>query len=520
MTPRSSAAFKLLTRGITFIVLDIETCPAPDGDHIVSLAAVAIRQGGHRVVFSSLINPGVPITNSQIHGLTDRDVATSRSFADITTDLDSLLGDDDTVLVCHNVAFDVGRLHLEYGRLGTGEVLPDVLVIDSMPLPGAIGYAVPGRGKSLDAYCSHFGITNVRPHDSTSDALATAEVLHELLLIAAAGGHTDFNTFHLITGALSAHMITPAGMTATVFRERQLELPAAHLVTHTKLLGVKASNKRLDEWAAGAAECVKLRCHLLIDKARTANHHAVELHRRLTDMLVADGPSLDAGQGATLVAALNVLARRGLQRGKTTRPYVTWWQHHRQQIGAIEHCDEDAGQCPDCRDGDPCPIDIAHQAITNAICCDETGYVTTDRRKRISDSKTSAFLLSWPPLGLYELAGYAAWLTADAWAADRNPGRADIVIDQAMSNGAYDPRVIRVYAERLTLQGRLSDADALVTNHLQRSTTDPGWAELSLWHDRSLAQRTRRTMGPNAKPGASIRVARPPARVRPNRFSV
>lgn len=512
-------AFQMLCEQHTLVVIDIETTPAADGDHIVQLAAVTVRQGRVRGTYASEIDPGVPITNSQFHNVTDADVAGAPAFGDIIDHLERAIGDDDTILVCHNAAFDIGRLHLEYDRLGTGQTLPHRRVLDTVQLPDAVGHVLPSRSRKLAAVCRSLGILNTNPHNATGDATATAEVLLALLRIAANNGQTNLDRLHLEAGGRSTTSIAAATADSTIRDASVPELPHAHLATHSKRpLGKTAADSTLTRWLDEATACVELRCRFLDAKAAVAQHHATPLHDRLTDLLAGKGASLEPGQGGTLVGALNVLAPVALLGGPKSKRAITWWKKHRPTIQALARCDE-SGACPACHDGDPCPLDIAHQPIATTILYGSHGRLTDERRKKVSAGGTSNFLHRWTKYGCHDLVGYAAWLTADSWVGDGNRRRADAVIDHAMTLEAYDPRIVRVYAERLTLQDRHEDAKALVATHLGSRNTDPGWKELADWWDRYAAHRQVSRPAPNPKPGTPTRLARPAGRIRPRRFS-
>ena len=514
----TSTAFRHLVGSGTLVVLDVETCPAEDGDHIVQIGVVTWKQGRQRSVWTSEVDPGVPITNSQVHRLTDADVAGAPTFDAVADRLEQLLTGTDTTLVCHHAKFDVGTLHLEYSRLAGHRQLPDLAVLDTMELPRTLGYEMPGRSRRLTAMCAHFNVVNQHPHQALSDATATAEVLHALLYVAAHSGHLDLPQLAAAVGT-TTRKIPPRAAAPTKDRPADAEIPAAHLATHTALLRSKATTKQLDTWAADALACAELRCPLLLDKAITARRHAGELHPRLTAALRAKCGAFEPGQGATLVGALNALARAGVKAGKNTRPYKTWWEQNRRTLASVTRCTT-TDRCPACRDGDPCPLDVAHHPLVEAMVCDDDGYITAERRKDISGSSPTAFVLKWPELGLHDLAGYAAWLAADAWLAERNPGRADRVIGQAMTAEAFDPRILRLYAERLAAQGRHSEVDDLVSTHLPRRTSDPGWAELVAWHRRYQTERAARPRARPFRPGNVPRLARPRSRVRPNPYKV
>ena len=515
MSTTADRAFQLLVESVpAVVVIDVETCPSPDGDHIISIAAVTCRNGSSRSTWSTLLDPGVPITNSHHHGLTDADVAGVRAFADIVDELDHLLEEPGTILVAHNASFDVGRLHLEHQRLGTGEALRDVAVLDTMRLPDVIEFPMPSRSRTLAALCSTFDIVNVRPHDAASDATATADVLHALLRAAAARSWINLKALHKKAGGLTTRGIGLPKTTERVTAASRPELPVEHLATHTTLLGAAATAAELDAWVAGAIECVELRCYLLADKAAVSIEHAGPLHERLTEVLIRKGSSLEPGQGGTLAGALNILAPQALRAGPGRA--ARWWQKHQSKLKALARCDLDMGACPECVAGCPCPLDIAHQPLVVSAVYDQDGTVSPARRKRLAwDSH--GLLRNWAKAGVLDMAGYGAWLGCDIWLSEGNQARSDPVLEGAMRNEAYDPRILRLYAQRLASQQRHDEVAALMVNHLPARTTDDGWRELDDWYLRYSGQRARRQAPPRA--AGSPRVVRPTGRARPNRFT-
>ncbi|MBK5224341.1 MAG: 3'-5' exonuclease [Acidimicrobiia bacterium] len=509
----TSTAFTLLCESHTFVVIDVETCPSDDGNRIVSIAAATIRRGRQRGMWSTLVNPGVPITNSRYHDLADDDVSGARTFGAVAAELDALLADPDVVVVAHNAAFDVGVLHLEHARLGT--VLRDVPVIDTMTLPKFVGHDT-GRSRSLAALLTSFGLTNARPHDAASDAAATGQALLALLRIAANNGSTDLATVLTDTGTLATSSFPLGAAERMANKAERKELPAAHIATHTALLGATATDAELDDWVADALECAALRCDLLADKAGLATQHAAQLHRRLTGRLKAFAVTADAGQGGTLAGALNALAPHALNN-RSARP---WWKNHGPTLKALPRCHPSNGVCPQCRDGFGCPTDIAHQPIAALVCQALDGHVPKKRRRQVSGPDARCLVTDWARLGLPDLAGYAAWLVADAWAAEGNDSRSGTAIDQAVAAGAFDPRIICAYAKRLVAQGRHRDATHFVASNLGGRTTDPGWNDLDTWYARYLAEAAQAPTSKGPRPGASTRIARPAGRTRPRRFSV
>lgn len=122
------------------IWFDLETTGTdPYQDRIVEIAMITDSPGdlaGPR--FETRINPGVPIPASatEIHGITDEDVADERTFAELAPRIQELVGSGLTVLAGYNIRrFDTilldaelkragerGLPRDEYGRIATREI--------------------------------------------------------------------------------------------------------------------------------------------------------------------------------------------------------------------------------------------------------------------------------------------------------------------------------------------------------------------------------------------------------------
>jgi DNA polymerase III epsilon subunit-like protein len=504
-------AYRLLCDAGTFVVIDVETCPSADGDRIVSIAAVTVRQGQHRGVWATLVNPGVPITNSHIHHLTDTDVADAPPFAEIAGQLDKVLAADDVYFVAHHARSDVGVLHLDHARAGLS--LRDVPVLDTMKLPPLVGHDVGKGNIGLARLATSLGLTHTRPHDATADATVTTDVLLRLLNVAAGNGLADLAGLHADSGALTTATIPPSKATTAAAAVPVEEIPSEHAATHATLLEADATAADIDTWVAGALECAQWRCDLLDDKARHARHHAPVLHRRLTAELARFAPAAEPGQGATLLGALNVLAADGVR----PRSAMLWWRKNRTLVHGLPRCD--TYRCPACRRHEPCPIDVSHHAIVETVCVVD-GIVPRKTRMRVAESHRRCLVTDWSRLGLPELAGYAAALVATAWSDEGNNSRVVSTVDLAVTSGAFDPTLIRFRAQHLANQTRTAELTQLVTDALEHRDTAPGWADLDAWWITYQAARRPRVAKPAARPGASIRVARPADRSRPKRFVV
>ena len=509
----SDAQFRVLAEAHVFIVIDVETCPADDGNHVVSIAAATVRRGARRSLWSKLVNPGVPITNSQYHGLTDADVAAHGPFAAIAGELNTILSEPGVIAVAHNAPFDFGVLRLEHARLDL--TLADVPVLDTMTLPRVVGHDTGGR-RTLSALLDSFGLRNDKPHDAAADAAATADALTELLRVAAGNGYGDVAHIVADAGAHSTGTYPQAAAERMADRAARPALPAAHLATHARPFPADADDDELDAWVTDALGCARLRCEYLQDKADAALTHHAALHTRLSAALATFAATAEPGAAGTLAGALNVFAPDALG----PRQVRLWWARHGATLKAMPRCHVTRGACPSCREGLPCPTDIAHHAVAVAATEAADGVVPKNRRKAIADPTGTSNVERWTNEGLKDLAGYAAWLVADSWAAEGNEPRSHSIVDHAVQAGATDPRLARTYAQRLAMHARHTEVAAFIADQVARRTTDPGWDDLELWFNRYQAEAARlRRVRPRARPGASPRIARPSGRVRARRFA-
>ncbi len=101
-----------------YLLLDLETTGGnPVQDRITEIAAVRIEGGVEVARWSTLVNPGVPISGfiERLTGISNAMVTSAPPFADVATQLLTLL--EGAVLVAHNVRFDHGFLLHELARL-------------------------------------------------------------------------------------------------------------------------------------------------------------------------------------------------------------------------------------------------------------------------------------------------------------------------------------------------------------------------------------------------------------------
>jgi len=155
-------------------IYDIEsTGTNPRLDRIIDLAIVKLLPDGLREQFTYRVNPGIPIPKeaSEIHGITDTDIADAPAFSSVAKEIDAILNGCE--LGGYNaIRFDIPLLVAEMERAGVHFDLSDRKIIDAQ----RIFHQREPRDltAALKFYCSE---THSGAHSSLNDVLATIRVL-------------------------------------------------------------------------------------------------------------------------------------------------------------------------------------------------------------------------------------------------------------------------------------------------------------------------------------------------------
>lgn len=178
----AAAGASPLIEECAFAVLDVETTGSrpSDGDRVTDVAVVVVQGERRELVFESLVNPERPIPSwiTEMTGISDATVAGAPTFDQVADQLLATLSG--RVFTAHNARFDWGFVASELSRTrGLQLVGPRLCTVR---LARALLPELPSRG--LDALMEHFGIENQARHRAAGDALATAELLARLIVLA------------------------------------------------------------------------------------------------------------------------------------------------------------------------------------------------------------------------------------------------------------------------------------------------------------------------------------------------
>lgn len=187
--------------------IDTETTGIdPRTDRIVEVAVVLGRSGEVLERKSWLVNPGMPIpkASTEVHGITDDDVADKPPFAVIVPELFACL--EGALAAAYNASFDRGFILAELGRAAAvvvsrpPAVREDVDWLDPLVFAREI-WKGQGESRALGAVAQRLGIALERAHRATDDAEAALRVLY----------------------AMSGDPRVPRGYAALVQEQRRLE---------------------------------------------------------------------------------------------------------------------------------------------------------------------------------------------------------------------------------------------------------------------------------------------------------
>jgi DNA polymerase-3 subunit epsilon len=171
---------------LAFTVFDTETTGlSPSEDEIISIGAVRIVNGRllRQESFDRLVDPGRPVGtgSTAVHGISSEMLEGQPSIHEVLPAFAQFA--EDTVLVGHNVAFDLRFLELKETQTGVRFTQPvlDTLLLSAVVHPDE-------EDHSLEAMAARLGVGVVGRHTALGDAILTGEIfLKQSRLLAAQG---------------------------------------------------------------------------------------------------------------------------------------------------------------------------------------------------------------------------------------------------------------------------------------------------------------------------------------------
>ena len=167
--------WKICETPISFI--DFETTGLVKGlDRIIEVGIARMEPGkAPKLVLNSLVNPGRKVKATEIHGITDDDVAFAPDFREIAGDiLQAIAG---SVVTSYNVYFDIPFLEYELSRTGVKVLPPYFCMMYMRPLLKL------GTKCRLEVALKSHGISAEERHVAAADVQATAQLFQAYLEI-------------------------------------------------------------------------------------------------------------------------------------------------------------------------------------------------------------------------------------------------------------------------------------------------------------------------------------------------
>jgi len=160
------------------VFFDLETTGISSvHDRIVEITAIKISPHGSRKEWTRRMNPGMPIPKSatEVHGITDEDVAGEPGFSYFAAELRQFIGDAD--LGGFGVSrLDIPLLEAEFRRAGVGFSRRGRRIVDAQIL----FHMLEPRDLAA-AYKKYHGSDLAKAHTSASDVEASMVVLEGML---------------------------------------------------------------------------------------------------------------------------------------------------------------------------------------------------------------------------------------------------------------------------------------------------------------------------------------------------
>jgi DNA polymerase-3 subunit epsilon len=174
-----------------FVALDVETTGLRPASHrVIEIGMLRYSSGEVVERFQMLFDPErkLPAYITKLTGIRDADLRGQDKFAEHAEKVEAFLGE--SLIVGHNVGFDIGFVNAELRRAGRMPIVNDR--VDTMAL--AMRYLPDLRRASLDKVATALGLAPRKLHRAEGDAELAARAALVLFRIAAEHGDGSLET--------------------------------------------------------------------------------------------------------------------------------------------------------------------------------------------------------------------------------------------------------------------------------------------------------------------------------------
>ncbi len=200
------------------VTIDLESTGVdPVSDRIIEFGAVVLSPDGTRTEWSRRFNPGMPIPPqaTEIHGITDADVAECDPFSKWAKGIWTALQDRD--IAGYSLwSLDLPLLDEEFRRCGLKLDLTGVQVIDA----GGI-FMNKERRRLEDAVLKYCGRSHEGAHGALPDASATLDVLHAQLEVYPDLGEMDLASLATFSRRNAEDGRQPVDLAGKLYRDKE-----------------------------------------------------------------------------------------------------------------------------------------------------------------------------------------------------------------------------------------------------------------------------------------------------------
>ncbi|WP_123788606.1 DUF3320 domain-containing protein [Phytoactinopolyspora halophila] len=229
-----------------YAVVDLETTGlSPQRNRIVELAIVLVDKHGEiERRWCTLLNPERDLGAQHIHGISASDVLYAPTFSQVAGHVSDMLSS--RIFVAHNITFDLGFMHAEYGRIGYTVPVPRQHGLCTMELAGTY---LPGSGRTLADCCAAAGIEPAPWHAAEADALAAALLLSHYIRLGRSNGNGELGGIPHAWPAIDGAPVQPVkrGAASKHAAKHFLARISEHLPRHAEMPNADAYLTVLDQ---------------------------------------------------------------------------------------------------------------------------------------------------------------------------------------------------------------------------------------------------------------------------------